>query len=140
MATAALLNQIANRPDVRPSCGGDGRSYLDFEPVMADEKNQAVVWEDGALLFIWTAPATYEVHVMVAPEGRGREAYRHVREGLDWMIGRGAERLWARIPNAQVRHLAAQMGFARCGTDVLDIGSGPVMYDLYQWVKPCRQQ
>ena len=142
LSDAARLNALANHPKVRPTCGGDGRSALDFSPFVADLRNHAVAWEHGAFLFAWSAPQTFEVHVMVLPEGRGRAAYRKAADGIAYMLAQGMERLWARVAKDAhaLRHYVAQAGFTRCGEDVLDIGFGPVAYDLYQWKKPCLQQ
>jgi hypothetical protein len=140
--TADRLNELANHPQVRPTCGGDGQSELDFSLFVASSKNHALVWDRGAILFFWSAPETYEIHVMVLPEGRGRESYRMIAEGIDCMIANGAERLWARVEKrfGGLRHLTTHAGLVRCGTDVLDIGFGPVTYDLFQWKQPCRQR
>jgi hypothetical protein len=110
-----------------------------FGVFVSNPKNHAVTWEHGGFLFQWSAPRTYEVHVMVLPEGRGRNAYRMAREGIGYIVAFGAERLWARVAKGAngLRHYVAHAGFARCGTDVLDIGFGPVVYDLYQWEKRC---
>jgi hypothetical protein len=137
---AARINELANHPAIRPTCGGDGKSEIDLTAFVADPKNYAMVWDQGAFLFQWSAPETYEVHIMVLPDGRGRDAYRMAEDGIAYMVDRGAERLWARISNGCVRHYTAQAGFTRCGTDTLDIGFGPVTYALYQWKKPCRPQ
>jgi hypothetical protein len=137
---AARINELANHPAIRPTCGGDGKSAIDLTAFVADPKNYAMVWDRGALLAVWTAPQTYEVHVMVLPEGRGQDAYRMGREFIAYMVEQGADRLWARIASGTVRHFAAQHDFIRCGTDTLDIGFGPVTYALYQWKKPCRPQ
>lgn len=139
---AARLNEIANHPDVRPSCGGDGKSALDFGLFISNPDNHALLWEHGAFLLHWSAPQTYEIHIMVLPEGRGRDAYRMAQEGIDYAVALGADRLWARVAKDAdgLRHYTAQAGFERCGTNVLNIGFGPVTYDLYQWKKPCLQQ
>jgi hypothetical protein len=136
------LNELANHPEIRPTCGGDGSSELDFSAFVADPKNHAVTWDCGAFLFGWSAPQTYEVHIMVLPEGRGRSAYLKAREGIAYIERFGAERLWARVERgfAGLRHYVTHAGFTRCGADTLDIGFGPVAYDLYKWTKPCPQQ
>lgn len=133
------LNELANDPSIRPTCGGDGKSFIDFSAFVADHKNHAVTWAHGAFLFGWSAPQTYEVHMMVLPEGRGRDAYRMAAEGIAYMAMFGAERLWARVDNGfpALRHYVAHADFTRCGGDVLDIGFGPVTYHLYQWKKLC---
>lgn len=139
---AARLNALANHPAIRPTCGGDGQSFIDLTAFVADPKNHAVSWDKGAFLFGWSAPQTYEVHIMVLPEGRGRAAYRMAALGIAYMLERGMERLWARIATEArgLRHYTASAGFTPCGSDTLDIGFGPVSYDLYQWKKPCLQQ
>lgn len=139
---AERLNVLANHPQIRPTCGGDGKSHLDYAAFCANPNNHTHLWDHGALLFHWSAPQTYEVHVMVLPEGRGKEAYRQVLLGVKYMVSIGAERLWARVEKGfnALHHYAAQSGFEKCGTDILDIGFGPVIYDLYQWKKPCLQR
>lgn len=139
---AERLNELANHPAIRPTCGGDGKSRLDFSAFVANPKNHAVTWDKGAFLFFWSAPQTYEVHVMILPEGRGRAAYRKAPEGIAYMLAHGMERLWARVAKDAhgLRHYVAQAGFTRCGEDTLDIGFGPVTYDLFQWEKPCLRR
>lgn len=139
---AARLNALANHPDIRPTCGGDGESFLDLTPFVNDRHNHAVIWDKGAFLFGWSAPATYEVHIMVLPEGRGRAAYAKAAAGIAYMLNLGMERLWARVAQDALglRHYTRRAGFVRCGQHVLDIGAGPVTYDLYQWKKSCLQQ
>lgn len=137
LADASFLNALANHPAIRPTCGGDGASFLDFGPFVSNPKNHAVAWKHGAFMFLWTAPQTYEVHMMVHPEGRGKAAYRMAKAGISYMVAEGAERLWARVSEDGLRHYTAQAGFTRCGTDEFDYGAGPVLYDLYQWTRPC---
>jgi hypothetical protein len=133
------LNSLANHPDIRPTSGGDGRSRLDFTAFLKNDKNHALAWKHGVFLFLWTAPQTYEAHIMVLRRGRGKLAYRMARAAISYMVAEGAERLWARVNNDALRHYTAQAGFVRCGSDSLDYGFGPVAYDLYQWKKPCLQ-
>lgn len=142
LTDAAHLNALVNHPSVRPTCGGDGKSQLDLTPVLANKKNHVFAWDHGAFLFVWTAPQTYEVHAMILPEGRGRDAYRMAKRGISYIVSEGAERLWARVAEGfdALRHYTTSAGFTRCGTDTLDIGFGPVTYDLYQWKKPCLQR
>jgi hypothetical protein len=139
---ADRLNALANHPEIRPTCGGDGKSLLDLAPFVQDRHNHAVAWDSGAYLFTWSAPQTYEVHAMVLPEGRGRNAYRMAALGIAYMLAVGMERLWARVAREAkaLRYYTIAAGFKRCGQHVLDIGFGPVIYDLYQWKKPCPQQ
>ena len=137
---AAFLNDLANDPAIRPTCGGSGP--LDFSDFIANPKNHALAWSHGVFLFLWTAPRTYEVHIMVRPQGRGREAYHMAHAGISYIVGCGADHLWARVQKGDnaLRHYTAQAGFTHCGTDTLDFGSGPLEYDLYEWRRPCLQQ
>jgi hypothetical protein len=139
--SAERLNALANHPAIRPTCGGDGKSLIDLSAFVADRRNHAVAWERGAFLFQWSAPQTYEVHIMVLPEGRGRAAYAKWFDARAYMASHGAERLWARVEPGMkaLRHYTRSAGLVRCGTDILDIGFGPVAYLLYQWKKPCLQ-
>jgi hypothetical protein len=139
---ADRINALANHPEIRPTCGGDGVSPLDFSEFVANPKNHAVVWDRGAFLFHWSAPQTYEAHVMVEPAGRGRAAYRTARAGIDYLLAQGAERIWSRVAKGddRTRHFIVAAGFRECGEDTLDIGFGPVAYTLFQWKKPCLQQ
>lgn len=139
---AHRLNEIANHPDVRPTCGGDGKSVLDFTSFISDPRNYAFVWGHGAIMFHWSEPGTYEVHVMVLPEGRGSEAYHATRKAVDTMLGLGSERLLARVAKGYraLKHFASCAGFSKCGISVLDIGFGPVTYDIYQREQRCLQQ
>jgi hypothetical protein len=138
---ADRLNALANHPAVRPTCGGDGESPIDLTPFVNDRHNHAVAWNNGAFLFGWSAPQTYEVHIMVRPEGRGSAAYQMAPFGIAYMLNLGMERLWARVSKdaRALRHYTRAAGFKRCGQHVLDIGFGPVTYDLYQWKKRCLQ-
>lgn len=138
---AQRINEIINHPAVRPTCGGDGASDLDFTVFVQNPKNHALVWDHGCFLFLWTAPDTYEVHLAVLPEGRGRDAYRMAAEGIDYITAHGAQHLWARVARGHncLRHYTAQAGFVKCGTDTLDFGFGAVEYDLYQWKTTCRR-
>lgn len=137
---AERVNFIVNHPTVRPWCGGDPEVPLDMSGAVTNLKNYTLLGKHGGFLFVWTAPATYEVHVFIMPLGRGKAAYQLARDAKAYMIGIGAEHLWARIaPGAEnVRHLTVSNGFRRCGTDVLDVGTGPVTYDLYNWRTECR--
>jgi hypothetical protein len=140
--TAERLNALVNHPDIRPTCGGDGKSEIDLSAFVADRKNHAVLWDHGAYLFQWSAPQIYEVHIMVLPEGRGRQAYRKAAQGIAYIVSIGGERIWARVAEGHdgLAHYTRAAGLRHCGIDVLDIGFGPVSYDLYQWKKPCLQQ
>ncbi len=136
---AAMINEIVNNPTVRPTCGGDITQPLDLTDALRNEKNLFFIGEYGGFIFMWSAPGVYEIHAMVLPEGRGSWAERR----LSGLIATTKARLfWARIDptHRHVRMLAYRCGFGPAGQDVLDIGAGPVVYDIFERVMGCHQQ
>lgn len=107
---------------------------VDLSCFVSDHKHIALAWENGSYLFLWTAPGIYEAHIAVLPDGRGAEAYRKAKEAVSYMASLGAEKLWARvqIEAPEIRHFATAAGFVRCGSDTLDLGAGPITFDLYE--------
>ena len=133
---AACLNELVNHPKVRPTCGGDGASLLDFSSYVRDRSNHVLVWDHGFFMFSPVDDKTYMVDIGILPEGRGRDAYRLAKLGLAYIASQGAERVLALVsPKMKaLRHYAVQAGFEPLGTSTsLDIGFGPVTYDLYEW-------
>lgn len=132
---AERLNWIVNHPTVRPFVGGNTFEPLDLTHLVADEKNYALLGDHGGFLCTWTAPGTYEVHTFILPEGRGKPAYRLAKEGVSFMADIGAEHLWTRVPRAleHVRRFTLAASFKPCGSQELDLGIGPVTYDLFNW-------
>ena len=129
------LNELVNHPAVRPDVGGDGESHLDLAAVLADEQNVLLLGPAGGFLATWTAPETYEIHTFILPDGRGPQAFDLARQGKAWMTEHGATHLWTRV-NRQHRHtrlFTLKAGFKPCGEQTLDLGGGPVLYDLYNW-------
>jgi hypothetical protein len=128
------LNYLINHKDIRPFIGGDGESELDFAPLMKDE-NYFLSGEHGGFFCQWTAPGTYEIHTFVLPEGRGPWAYDFARQGRDYMVSQGASHLWTRIPEGagNIKAFTLRAGFKRCGEQELDLGCGPVRYELFDW-------
>lgn len=109
---AAYLNSIANHPDVRPYIGGAGQA--DLGPILASAANYALVTEGGGWLLQPLMAGTYELHTLVAPEGRGKPFFAAAREGLRWMFTRtDALEILTRCPddNPGARMAATIMGF-----------------------------
>lgn len=139
---AERLNQLANNPIIRPYLGGDPETELDLTDFVNEPKNVVLLGEHGGFLFAWTAPYTFEVHVMLLPEGRGSNGYQLALEALARIQEFGAGHIWARIrpEYKHLRHFTRAAGFTPCGIDVLDLGTGPVTYNLFHWRKcPCHQ-
>lgn len=133
------LNELANHPDIRPGVGGDGTSYLDLGPVLANPDNYVLLGPHGGFVATWTAPHTYEVHTFILPEGRGQAAYELAQEFLATMTEVGAEVIWTRVAEdaPHVRRFTLKAGFTPCGEQVCDFGGGPTLYHLFRWRSPC---
>lgn len=130
-----LLNRLVNHPDVRPDVGGDGVSVLDLKPLAEDDKNYLLLGPAGGFLYTWGAPATFEVHTFILPEGRGPQAFALARESVEYMVSAGADHLWTRVERGarHTRIFTMKAGFKPCGEQTLDLGGGPVLYDLFNW-------
>lgn len=130
------LNELVNDPAIRPFVGGDGKSYIDLAAHLSAE-NYYLSGEYGGFFCQWTAPQTYEIHTFVLPEGRGAWAAQFARAGRDFMEGEGASHLWTRVEDGarNVKAFTLRAGFKPCGEQTLDLGGGPVRYELLNWRK-----
>lgn len=127
---------------LRPDLGGDGKSVIDLTEALADQDNHCLLGEHGGFFLDWCAPQTYEIHAFILPEGRGPPAYQLIAETLEYMTDCGANHIFARIlPTARhTRIFARQAGFKPCGSQIIDLGAGPVDYNLYHWRTACHLQ
>lgn len=128
---ARFLNTVANHPDVRPWLGGVGA--IDYQPLLNDSKNVALVNEHGGWLLHCLGPGRYEVHSQFLPEGRGPQIVADARAGLRWMFtATDAIEFVTKVPMAN----RAAAGLARAGgfreiffrDDGAPYFSGPVSY------------
>lgn len=126
-----IINHFANHPDVAFG--------LDFTGAMR-ETAIYLFGEYGGFCFEWTAPKTYEVHVMITKAGRGRWGFAAALEARAMIAGMGAERLWARIDPAHraLVCFTARSGFREVERKVLY--PGPKEYHIYEWRDVCHQQ
>lgn len=127
----AIINEFANNPGIRPTLGGFGP--LDLTAAVK-EPNVFLFGEHGGFCLSWSAPHTYEIHTMIAPEGRGAWAFEAARTSVDHMVSIGADRLWTRV-NPEHRNtliFTRKMGLKPCGTNTLDLGDGPVEWRLFE--------
>lgn len=81
---AALLNSVANHPDVRGALGGEGA--IDLAPAIDDPANIALVNEAGGFLVMRQGPALYEAHTLFLPEGRGDRAIAAMQQGMRYLF------------------------------------------------------
>lgn len=129
-----IINALANHPDVLPHITIDGNE-LDLSAAV-ERPNVCLLGEHGGTCWIWSAPDTYEVHVMLTEKGRGFWGVKAGRLAIAEMARRGARHLWCRV-HPEKPHIGAYA--AACGmkdtgqTHTLDIGNGPVAWRLFQW-------
>jgi hypothetical protein len=138
---AGRINDLVNDPSIRPHIGGDPDAPLDLTAAVNDRMNVFLLGEHGGFAFTWSAPRTYEVHTFILPEGRGPEALELALTARGWMEEHFADHLWTRVhPDAaNVRAFTLKAGFEPAGSHTIDLGAGPVAYDLVDWRSPCQQ-
>lgn len=131
----AFANRLVNHPDIRPFVGGDPEQPLDLQPIVENDWNYFLTGPAGGFLGVWTAPETYEVHTFILPSGRGPKAASLARLAITYMVNEGARHLWTRVARdaRNVRMFTLRAGFRPCGEQTLDLGIGPVLYDLFNW-------
>ncbi|WP_263588425.1 hypothetical protein [Sphingopyxis sp. GC21] len=132
---AHRMNHMVNHPAVRPHVGGDPAIPLDFSAAIANRYNHFLAGDHGGFACIWTAPDTYEIHTFVLPVGRGQWAASFAMWGRQYLVDQGARHLWTMVhPDAaNVRAFTLKAGFRPAGSRVVDLGAGPVPYDIYNW-------
>jgi hypothetical protein len=124
----AIPNRFSAHPDIAPDIHGP----IDFAGAM-NPANVFLFGEHGGFIYEWKGPQTYEVHVFITGEGRGRWAFAAARQSVAMMRELGATHLWARINRPEVKILAIKSGFRFAGTHELDAGQGPVVWQIYNW-------
>lgn len=109
----ALLNEIANRDDVRPFLGGSGE--LDLRLTVENPANFAFVNQYGGFVTIALMPGLYEVHTIFTPERDGvNEILKLAAESQAFMfLHSDCMELITRVPeqNRPARILAVKGGF-----------------------------
>lgn len=129
----ATINSFANHPDILPLI--TSRGDLDLTNAVKDP-NVFLFGEHGGFCFIWSAPETFEVHVMLTKAGRGRWGFEAGKEGVRQMASRGANHLWARIhpERSETGLYARSAGFRDTGiSHELDAGDGPIVWRIFNW-------
>lgn len=94
---AKYLNFLVNDPDIRPYCGGDGKSFLDFTPNF--ENLLCFEADGGAWMLDEEEQDIYECHYFFMPEYRGKYALNFGRTVINIMFSIfGAKELIGRAP------------------------------------------
>lgn len=96
-----LINDIANRAEIRPFIALNGSDALDFTPAVGRCTQTGVVWlsngEDAVAAFEMTGDRDYQAHLMYADTCRGRKALDVGAAMLDFMKP-WADLVWGAIP------------------------------------------
>lgn len=133
---ADRINELVNHPSIRPHIGGDPETALDLTAAAHDRANVFLLGDHGGFAFTWSAPGVFEVHTFILPEGRGPWAREAADTALRSMADAfGATHVWTRVhPDAgNVRAFAMRAGMNPAGSHTIDLGAGPVTYDLLDW-------
>lgn len=132
VADPDIINHFANHPEIRPSLGGEGEMDLSAG---VREPNVFLFGEHGGFCFAWSAPETYETHVMLTEAGRGAWGLAGIRAAVQRMAAQGANHLWARVhpDRPEIALYARLAGYREVGTHTLDIGDGPVAWRIFDW-------
>lgn len=130
-----ILNYFSSHPDIAPHIGGP----IDFTDAIR-ETAVFLFGDHGGFLYEWTAPATYEGHVMLTAGGRGAWGFRALRESIDLMSAKGADRLWCRVrpQDEHVAFFARQGGFREAGEMTL-YSPQRALWRILEWRKSCLQ-
>lgn len=82
---AALLNEVANLPEVRPWLGGK-EGTIDLTAAAENPSNFVIEAGHGAWLLHPIIESVYEIHSIFAPEGRGKPFFAAAAEMLRFMF------------------------------------------------------
>ena len=126
----AILNYFANHPDIA----------MDLDLTGAIRETAVFLFGDhGGFLFEWSAPDTYEVHVMITKAGRGAWGFAAALEARAML---GASRIWARVaPDAKaLAYFTRKAGFREIETRTLYAGDQPAVWRIFEWRKECPLQ
>ena len=94
---ATYINKLVNDPSIRPSAGGDGVSYIDFEPTF--NTFISLEGEGSAWLLTEEDKDVYEVHCFFMPKFRGKSAVDFGKKAIKYMFEIiGAKKLIAKPP------------------------------------------
>lgn len=123
---ATIPNRFSELTEIADQIGGP----IDFSGAM-NPANVYLFGEHGGFIFEWKGPETYEVHTMIASEGRGKWGFQAARQAMRMMAAHGATHIWARIhpDKREVAILAAMSGFRETGTHTLD----GIVWRIFNW-------
>jgi len=85
---SALINKIANIPDVQRWVRGYAAVPLDMSAVVANPENVLLTGQHGCMLYTPKLPNIFECHTLIAPAGRGDWGKRFVQSCIHLMFTR----------------------------------------------------
>lgn len=132
----ALLNAVANDPEVRTWLGGDGA--VDLSALLSDLNNIALVDEVGGFVMIRQEAGLYDCHTLYPPEARGKHALQAAQGVLRWMFTRtDATALSGVFPasNRRVEGFGKLLGFQMVHERLTHLGTAQCGFlTLEKWV------
>ena len=130
-----VVNALANASSVRPFIGGDGESFLDLTDVLAADMNIALLGQFGGFVMNWCAPACYEIHTMILPEGRGPWAFQAGHDCIAMMRDVLAK---AALDAGVTRSPHVALFARKCGmSDAGQINFNGQLFDILTWRAEC---
>lgn len=115
---AAIVNALANHPDILPAFDLSGVGALDFGPCVASDDYRILSFGPNCVgFFEWSAPGVWECHTMFHPDVRGAQAIDAARQMCAWMFAEGASMLWGQTPTIMrpARWFNRKVGFKSAG-------------------------
>lgn len=119
--TPQQVNELINRPDVRPATVPAKVSYMDARPFLSEPCNAALAYAGGVCLFEHLGRGSYEAHMFLLPGGRGAQGLEFGRSAMRWLfdVVKG-ERIVVAAPYLlpQVRFYCRRLGMESTGRDL----------------------
>lgn len=116
-----VANTLANHPKVLPYVAPKGTESLDLTPLFEGVRKERIRFfhneeETIGMLFDWSSPNIWELHMMALPEARGGDALAFADAViLDMLFNRGAREIWGKTPtwNERARAMHRKVGTSR---------------------------
>lgn len=140
---ARVLNSLANNPSILPYIAPEGTESLDFSVCHfnGDRTDRIRFYHNAeetiGMLFKWTSPDVWELHMLATPECRGSTAYPFAVSVItDMFEQHGAETIWGYTPkwNERARAMHSKVGGISKG-----FGVHPVFGDVELFSTPRDQ-
>jgi hypothetical protein len=137
---ARILDMLANDPTILPHIAPEGTESLSFRSLFEpDRLGRTRFYHNGSsdadmgatigMLFDWTSPEVWALHMLAKPEARGGYALRFAATVIADMFEHRAKEIWGETPvkNERARAMHRKVGGISRGFGVNPI-MGPVEY------------